>query len=42
VKALATNNVWAVGQAGISTFILHWNGAKWSRINSPNLAAPGG
>ncbi len=42
VKVLATNNVWAVGQAGISTFILHWNGLKWSRVNSPNLAAPGG
>src|SRR5438067_1877601 len=42
VKALATNNVWAVGQAGISTVRLHWNGAKWSPVNNPNPAALGG
>jgi hypothetical protein len=44
VAALATNNVWAVGQnydgsTGIPvTLIEHWNGTAWSVVPSPNPA----
>jgi hypothetical protein len=40
VAAVASNDVWAVGQAAIgstySTLIEHWNGSAWSIVTSPN------
>lgn len=41
VKALSTNNVWAVGENDVSTgldftLIEHWNGSVWSEVNSPD------
>jgi hypothetical protein len=36
VVALASNNVWAVGQSSTHTLIEHWNGSKWSIVPSPN------
>jgi hypothetical protein len=45
VAALSANDVWAVGYRGgttsetpIETFILHWNGAAWTQVTSPNIA----
>ena len=47
VAALSANDVWAVGYRGgtksetpIETFILHWDGAGWRQVPSPNI--PGG
>lgn len=47
VAALSANDVWAVGYRGgtksgtpIETFILHWDGASWRQVASPNI--PGG
>lgn len=40
VSALATNDVWAVGTAGmdgLGGLIEHWNGSKWSVIRDPNI-----
>jgi hypothetical protein len=42
VTAIASNDVWAVGSAGlntISSLIEHWDGAQWSIVSSP---VPGG
>ena len=41
VKALAPNDVWAVGSSGNSdgvrfTVTLHWNGSIWSQVPSPS------
>jgi plastocyanin len=40
VRALSSGNAWAVGydteHAEDRTLILHWNGATWSRVSSPN------
>jgi hypothetical protein len=40
VAVIASNNVWAVGQAAngstYSTLIEHWNGSAWSIVPSPN------
>lgn len=41
VKALAANNVWAVGENHVSTgldftLVEHWNGSAWSEVNSPS------
>jgi hypothetical protein len=45
VAASSTNDVWAVGYRGgtktetpIETLILHWDGASWSQVASPNIA----
>ena len=45
VKALSAKDVWAVGYRGgtktetpIETFILHWDGARWTQVASPNIA----
>lgn len=45
VAAISANDVWAVGYRGgtksetpIETFILHWNGAAWTQVASPNIA----
>jgi hypothetical protein len=47
VAAVSANNVWAVGYRGstqkdtpIQSLILHWNGAGWTQVPSPNI--PGG
>ncbi len=45
VKALAANNVWAVGyyyetaRNTASTLIVHWDGTAWSQVASPNLGS---
>jgi hypothetical protein len=42
VKALATNNAWAVGEystpgsPGRRTLVMRWNGSTWSQVSSPN------
>ncbi|HZI59906.1 MAG TPA: fibronectin type III domain-containing protein [Pyrinomonadaceae bacterium] len=45
VAALSANNVWAVGYRGgtrnetpLETLILHWDGANWRQVASPNIA----
>jgi len=45
VAALSANDAWAVGYRGgtktetpIETFILHWDGANWIQVASPNVA----
>lgn len=41
IATVATNDVWAVGQAALgstySTLIEHWNGTSWSIVSSPNV-----
>ncbi len=38
VAAIASNNVWAVGNAGsLSTLAEHWNGSSWSIVPTPNF-----
>ncbi|HKP53285.1 MAG TPA: S-layer homology domain-containing protein [Chloroflexia bacterium] len=42
VKALASNNVWAVGQSSggpnpFQTLIEQWDGTQWSIVTSPNV-----
>jgi hypothetical protein len=45
VAAVSSSDAWAVGSFGNSvcsqsaTVILHWNGAKWSQVKSPNAGA---
>lgn len=46
VAAVAANDVWAVGYRGgthnetpLETLILHWDGAVWSQVPSPNVPA---
>lgn len=45
VTAVASNNVWAVGEneevpgLGISTLTEHWNGSAWSIVTSPTPGA---
>jgi hypothetical protein len=42
VTAVSTNDVWAVGyyrdyvRGGYSTLVLHWDGASWTIVPSPN------
>jgi len=41
VAALSANDVWAAGYRGgtelpLETFILHWDGASWREVKSPN------
>jgi hypothetical protein len=45
VAALSVNDIWAVGYRGgtrtetpIETFILHWDGAGWRQVASPNIS----
>jgi hypothetical protein len=43
IEARAANDVWAVGQfsgenGALLTLTLHWDGAQWSIISSPNLS----
>lgn len=48
VQAVARDDAWAVGATGPGTccpeheqtLVLHWNGTTWSRVPSPNGAAP--
>ena len=48
VTAIAPNDVWAVGyyrdsyEAANETLTLHWNGAQWAVVPSPNPTVPGG
>jgi hypothetical protein len=49
IDAVADNNVWAVGNVGVgfgnafhkATLTMHWDGAEWRRIPSPNKAQTG-
>jgi hypothetical protein len=46
VRAVSTNDVWAVGSSfsnatGFQTLIEHWNGTQWSVVPSPDPGAPG-
>ncbi len=46
VTAIAPDNVWAVGYTDsydtpYQTLIMHWNGAAWSIVDSPNYTFPG-
>ena len=46
VTAIASNDVWAVGYTvsyddPYRTLIMHWNGAAWSIVDSPNYTFPG-
>ncbi|MEA2184918.1 MAG: hypothetical protein QOF69_4103, partial [Solirubrobacteraceae bacterium] len=36
IKAFAENDVWAVGESDNRTLIVHWDGADWSVVGSPN------
>jgi hypothetical protein len=36
VDAIASNDVWAVGESNARTLTLHWNGSTWRRVDSPN------
>jgi hypothetical protein len=45
VRAVSTNDVWAVGSSfsnatGFQTLTEHWNGTQWSVVPSPNPGAP--
>jgi hypothetical protein len=45
VTAVASDDVWAVGYTvsldePYRTLVLHWNGAEWSVVDSPNSAGP--
>src|SRR5215467_14421256 len=35
VSADSASDAWAVGSAGSSALILHWNGTSWARVPSP-------
>lgn len=38
VAAIASNDVWAVGNAGsLSTLAQHWDGAAWTTVATPNF-----
>jgi hypothetical protein len=44
--ALSANDVWAVGSwananQGMSTFVVHWDGASWSQVSSPDMPGTG-
>lgn len=45
VTAVASDNVWAVGETGniapFNSLIEHWDGTKWSIVSSPNTSAIG-
>jgi hypothetical protein len=36
ITAFGENDVWAVGESDNRTLVLHWDGAGWSRVASPN------
>jgi len=44
VTALASNDVWAVGNIGLTrslqqTLVEHWNGSSWTAVPSPNMGS---
>jgi hypothetical protein len=47
VRAVNANDVWAAGfykptpSSVDNTLVLHWNGASWSQVSSPNLTGGG-
>lgn len=36
IEVLADNDVWAVGTNSVGTLILHWDGATWEMVPSPD------
>lgn len=49
VKAVSSGDAWAVGEystaaksSGRDSLVLHWNGAKWGRVPSPNSSGAAG
>jgi hypothetical protein len=36
IKAFAQDDVWAAGDSGNMTLVVHWDGAGWSVVPSPN------
>src|SRR5262249_49954960 len=45
VTALSSGDAWAVGTypdgTGFRTLTLHWDGAAWTHVRSPNASTPG-
>ena len=41
VSADATNDAWAVGDAGSSTLAIHWNGTNWAAVATPENLGEG-
>ena len=43
IDATGPNDVWSVGRAwtgsGNKTYVVHWNGAQWSEVPSPNTGS---
>jgi hypothetical protein len=39
VDAAAHADAWAVGSSGAGTLAIHWNGAAWSKVPTPNAEA---
>ena len=39
VSAIAQNDTWAVGYSGGYTLTMHWDGATWSTVASPNAGS---
>lgn len=42
IVALAPDDIWAVGTAGLLPYAQHWDGTQWSAISSPDLGASAG
>jgi hypothetical protein len=47
IAAVASNDIWAVGwldsqNGGSITLTMHWDGAQWTQIPSPNALTPSG
>jgi hypothetical protein len=42
VEALAPDNVWAVGEDGGQTLVLHWDGTTWNEVSTPVFGAVNG
>jgi len=36
IRALSANDIWAGGNVGEATLLMHWDGAMWSVVPSPN------
>lgn len=41
VAVISADDIWAVGQAGVSTLTMHWDGTAWSIVPSPNITGNG-
>ncbi len=47
IAAVASNDIWMVGsvdslEGGTWTLTMHWNGATWTQVPSPNVTGPRG